>query len=319
MKPSLRRMLSVSLLLCLSAIGARADDKAKAAKPGKGKPSVAVEAQTSTSAVDENQTPIKFALSAPLGIERAKEDAQELASMLTKVMGRTVVAEVVASKDIPKLLAAGKIDIGFLSAMEYLDAADLSQGRVAPAAKLVRSGLPFYRSVLFTRVDVKGISTPKDVRGKRLAFVSETSASGFQLPRLMLMAAGLSDLEIRKQSSFLGDHAAVCKAVLDGRADVGATISNDRAGGAIAGCAETEPTRVGELRVVALSDPIPNDVFVVRPDLPPQHFQSVRNALVALSNSPEGKKALADIFSADAFVAADDSDFAMLRGTLHPQ
>jgi phosphonate transport system substrate-binding protein len=266
--------------------------------------------------VDETLPAMKLAIPAPLGVERAKEDAKAIAALLTKALGRTVTVEVVSGGDIPKLLATAKVDLAFLSAMQYVEAFDLSKGKVAPAAKLVRGGLPFYRSVLFTRADQKALRTPRDLKGKQLAFVSEGSASGFQLPRLILLSAGFTELELRKHSSFLGDHAAVCKAVLDRRADAGATISNDRAGGAIAGCAETEPTRTAELRVIATSDPIPNDVIAVRPDLSPSSYQAVRNALIALDGTPEGKKALADVFAADAFVASDDEDFAMLRATL---
>lgn len=339
--PLPRRLSLIALpVLCsallLGATSARAEDvpKAKAAPAAAKKAAVkkagakkaapaaaeakAAPAATPAPAAAAEVPALKLVLPSPLGVERAKEDAKVISAILTKTIGRAVTAEVVAGSDIPKMLASGQADLAFVSAMQYVEASDLSKGKVAPAAKLVRGGLPFYRSVLFARADQKTLRTPKDLKDKKLAFVNEGSASGFQLPRLILLASGLTDAEIRKQGSFLGDHAAVCKAVIEGRADAGATISNDRAGGAIAGCAETEPTRVAELRVIATSDPIPNDVVAVRPDLDAGSVQAVRNALIALDNSPEGKKALADVFTADGFVAADDSDFAMLRATLKP-
>lgn len=311
LRRSQQRWIPAALALCALAAGPlRAEEKKAEAKKAKAPPAVAP-----AKASEEPQT-LRFALSAPLGVEKAREDARAIAALLTKAMARPVAAEVAPAKELPRLLANGLVDAAFVSAMQYAEAAELSKGKASPAAKLVRGGLPFYRSVLFARVGEKGLSLPKDLKGKRLAFVSEGSASGWLLPRLILLSAGLTDADLKRDGKFLGDHAAVCKAVLDKEADAGATISNDRAGGAIAGCAETQGKRAHELRVIATSDPIPNDVVAVRPDLPPEAFAALRNALLALDATPEGKKALADVFLADAFVAADDSDFAMLRSTL---
>ena len=41
---------------------------------------------------------------------------------------------------------------------------------------------------------------------------------------------------------------------------------------------------MGELRVVATSDPIPNDVVAVRPDFSAANYQAVRNALGSTKN-----------------------------------
>jgi hypothetical protein len=95
------------------------------------------------------------------------------------------------------------------------------------------------------------------------------------LARRMLLGAGFTDADLAN-AKFFGDHAAVCKAVLDGAADAGATFANDGRGGPLAGCAETEGAE--------------------------------RAALLALN----GERMQA-VFHADAFVPADDGDFAPLR------
>ena len=259
--------------------------------------------------------PLKLLISSPLGAARAKLDAERLGVLFSAVLHRPVTAEVVGNDELAKAIAAGQGDFAWLSAIQYVEAARLSQLKVAPVAKLIRGGLPFYRSVLFARKTSK-LRTPRDLQGQRLAFVREDSAAGYVLPRQVLLGAGLTPEGLKQHGQFLGDHAAVCKAVLEGRADAGATVSNDRAGGAIAGCVETVGPRASELRVIATSDPIPNDVIAVRPAFPAEGYAALRQALLGLVSRPDGQQALAQVFLAGAFVASEDGDFALLRETL---
>ena len=88
----------------------------------------------------------------------------------------------------------------------------------------------------------------------------------------------------------------------------------DKLRGSLAGCDETVgATKAKQLKVLATSDPIPNDVIAVRPDTSPATIELVRKALLGLGSTPEGRKRLEDLFHADAFVTADDTDFAPLR------
>jgi phosphonate transport system substrate-binding protein len=210
------------------------------------------------------------------------------------------------------LLAQGVVDLGWLSAAQYVEAAAASHGGVVPAAKLMRGGVPFYRSAIFVKTD-SGTGKLADLKGKRLAFVSEQSSAGFVLARQILRQAGFTEADL-KGEKFFGDHAAVCRAVLNGEADAGATFANDGRGGALAGCDETlGPEKSKNFKVLATSDPIPNDVVAVRPEAPAEMVADVRSALLGLAKTPEGKKKLETLFHADAFVPAEDADYAPLR------
>ena len=272
-------------------------------------------AQEPEKVIVKTAAPLRLLVSSPLGQERAKADAARLASLFTEALHRPVHAAVVGNDDLAKDLAAGKGDLGWLSAMQYIEAARLSGLKVAPVAKLMRGGLPFYRSVLFALKSSR-LSTPKDLKGKKLAFVREDSAAGYLLPRQVLLAAGLTAAELKQHGEFLGDHAAVCKAVAEGKADGGATFSNDRSGGSIAGCVETLGPKATALKVISTSDPIPNDVIAVRPGFSVDDFAALRVLLLGLARTPEGKAALSEVFVSDAFVASEDADFTMLRETL---
>ncbi|HUJ24746.1 MAG TPA: PhnD/SsuA/transferrin family substrate-binding protein [Myxococcales bacterium] len=253
---------------------------------------------------------LKLAISSPLGAEQAQKDAAGLSQLLTQLLKQEVTAEVVPHGDLPAMLAEGRADLAWCSAGQYVDAS--ARARVEPAAKLVRGGMPFYRSALFARKQVKRLA---DLRGRRLAFVSEQSSAGYVLPRQILLGAGFTEADLRGVK-FLGDHAAVCKAVLSGEAAGGATFANDGRGGPLAGCAETVgPDAVKQLHVLATSDPIPNDVVAVRPGAPADLLPAVRSALLSLSQSSDGRRKLEQLFHADAFVPADDADYAPLRAS----
>src|SRR5260221_14604689 len=218
---------------------------------------------------------LRFAISSPLGEEQAHKDAAQVSALLTRVLQQEVTAEVVAHDELPLLLSQGKIDLAWLSSSQYVRASP-----AVPVAKLLRGGLPFYRSAIFAR---KGsVKRLGDLKGKRLAFVSGQSGGGYLLALQILAGAGFTEADLRGRK-FLGDHAAVCKAVLDGTADAGATFANDRRGGALAGCGQTLAAPAKGLRVLATSDPIPNDVICARPGVPTELVTNLRTALLSLA------------------------------------
>jgi phosphonate transport system substrate-binding protein len=253
--------------------------------------------------------PLKLAVPDPLGMEKAQKDAAAFAHALSEMLGRPVEGQAVSAKDIPALLAEGKIDFGWLSALEYVTASVQNED-VRPVARLQRGGLPFYRSVIFTRKD-SGVEQLADLRGKPVALVAKSSAAGYLLPIRLLHAAGAIEVKL------LGDHASVCRAVIDAKASAGATFSNEKDGrSAPDGCAESVGDRAGELRVLAASHPIPNDVVAVRAGLPQADADALREALFGLSQSDAGKALLEGTFHAEGFLACDDDDFTLLRDSL---
>ena len=248
--------------------------------------------------------PLRIAVPAPLGVAQARKDASGIARLFSSILRQEVSGQV-APQGLPQLVAEGKVDLAWLSAGEYVEASKTA--KVIPVAKLIRGGLPFYRSVIFER---KGaFKRLADLKGKRLAFVSERSSAGYLLARRILVEAGFTEADLSK-ARFLGDHAAVCKAVLEGEADAGATFANDGRGGQLAGCVETAgEEKAGQLKAMVTSDPIPNDVIAMKPGSPDAQVTSLREALLSLRDSQK----LQEIFHADGFAPASDADFDTLR------
>src|SRR5438045_1625969 len=133
---------------------------------------------------------LKLAISSPLGSQQAKHDAAELSKVLSDALQQPVETSVVPHDDLPALLAQGKVDFAWLSASQYVRATPS-----VPVAKLLRGGLPFYRSAIFTR---KGaFKRLNDLKGKRLAFVSQQSGAGYLLALQVLLGAGFTEPDLK--------------------------------------------------------------------------------------------------------------------------
>ena len=99
---------------------------------------------------------------------------------------------------------------------------------VTPVAKALRKGM-FYRAAFFVRTD----SPAKDfagIKGKSIAWVEQNSTSGYLFPRGLVLKRGEKLDGFFGAETLAGDHSAVCKAVLDGTSEVGATFAQETTG-----------------------------------------------------------------------------------------
>jgi phosphonate transport system substrate-binding protein len=146
-----------------------------------------------------------------------------------------------------------------------------------------------------------------DVAGKTVAFVDQSSASGYLVPSLQLLNAGVdptSDIT----ALFTHGHDAAVQAVYDGDAEVGVSFNDAR------GQLVDQLPDVGEKVVVfAWSFPIPNDGWAVSGDLPPDLQEAVSAALVDIIGTPEGKAMMQDLYEIDGLVPVESSDFDIVR------
>lgn len=142
--------------------------------------------------------------------------------------------------------------------------------------------------------------------GTNLAFVDPTSTSGYLIPALQMLQAGI-DLDALN-STFSGGHDASVIAVYNGDVAVGLSFDDAR------GIVSEEFPDVGEKVVVfAYSQEIPNDGFVIRSDLPDSLKQAVVDAMLEYASTDEGKEVLNSIYEIDDIVEADPSVLDVVR------
>ena len=136
--------------------------------------------------------------------DKLVESTEPLAEVLSKAIGKKV--EIVTSTNyvgVVEGISASKIDFGIIPPFAYVLANKESNAQVILKA-LNKEGKSFYRSQFFVNKD-SGIKTPKDIKGKKVAFVDPSSSSGYLYPGAFLKKNGI-DLEKDIQVVYSGGH-----------------------------------------------------------------------------------------------------------------
>jgi len=184
-----------------------------------------------------------------------------------------------------------------------------------------------YYGCIMARTD-SGVRRLSDLEGRSFAFSDETSTSGHIFPRALLARAGVELGHVL----FAGGHPNVVQAVRDGKVVGGATFYSppsqaNQADGTIVGDArflllknmrtvEERQALLEEVRIIALTDPIPNDVCCVRSDFPESTWQRFDASLQRFLDTPDGRSAYYDLVAGVAARPCSDADFDEFRGAL---
>lgn len=146
-----------------------------------------------------------------------------------------------------------------------------------------------------------------NVAGKTVSFVDQGSTSGYLVPSLALLQAGVDPVE-DIESLFAGGHDSSVQAVYDGDAEVGVSF-NDARGEIV----ETVPD-VGEKVVVwGWSAPIPNDGFAVAGDLPQDLKDAIVAAFLDITATEDGAELLAALYNYDDLVPVPEGSYDIIR------
>ncbi|MDG0815620.1 phosphate/phosphite/phosphonate ABC transporter substrate-binding protein [Bdellovibrio svalbardensis] len=180
---------------------------------------------------------------------------------------------------------------------------------------VIRYGLATYQSQFLARSDSK-IKTLKDLQGKKMAFVDPASMSGYLLP-----LKTLNDKKITlKQTVFAMNHDAVVTMIYQGQVDAGATYYSPPQDGHIEDARRLVKTQYPDVeqkvKIIELSEPIPNDPIVFRKDLPEEMKEKISDALLQFVATPEGKKSMDLMLGATNLKKSTDADYDTVREML---
>ncbi len=226
------------------------------------------------------------------------EKGQKIARMLEPVTGlhfKTSVATSYAA--VIEAMGAGKVDIGWLATLSYVLAKEKYD--VDLLLIVVRFGSPFYRGQIMVRAD-SGINTLADLKGKTMAFVDPASTSGHLYPKALLKEQGHNPETFFSKTVFAGSHNAVVLSLLKGEVDAGAAYDGIRAA-----VAKSFPEVFNKVKVIAYTPEIPNDTVSARKGLPLEIKNKIREGLKYIAKTPEGKKALKQVYGISGLVDLD--------------
>jgi len=184
-----------------------------------------------------------------------------------------------------------------------------------------------YYGCVVTRSD-SGYGRLEDLEGRSFAFSDETSTSGHIFARALLQRAGVRLGHIL----FAGGHPNVVQAVRDGKVAGGATFysppsaANARDGTLVGDArflilknmqtAEERAELLDEVRILALTEPIPNDVCCVRRGFSDAVWERFQTSLGRFLETPEGQGAYYDLVAGVAAQECNDADFDDFREAL---
>lgn len=240
-------------------------------------------------------------------VNQIQLSADKIAQYLSKETGYNVKATTVTSyAAVTEGMTSKKVDMGWVGPLDYV--IGRQQNGSYPITASIRFGKKGYKAFIIVKSD-SGINELKDLKGKTFIFGDTLSASSNLYPRYALIKAGLNpDKDLTAQR--ISNQSAVAIGVYQGQADAGAIYDDARKNKEVVG---KFPDIMDKTKVIYTSDLIPADPQIVRKDLNKKQVEKLKAALLKLSNDPEGKKWLKDLFSIDSLADASDADYDVLR------
>ncbi len=162
-----------------------------------------------------------------------------------------------------------------------------------------------FKGLFIGRKDAQ-IKTPGDLKGKVVSYPSPTALAAAIMPQYFLHTHGL-DINRDIQNAYVGSQES--------------SIMNAYLGQAAAGATWPPPWRIfqkqhpaeaAQLHVLWETPSLLNNSVMARDDVPVGIRQKVRQALLDLPNTPEGKKVLSGMETA-RFHIADDASYDIVR------
>jgi len=206
-----------------------------------------------------------------------------------------------------------RADVAALNTFGYI----LAQEKYGVEARIIflRYGSDTYKAQIITKNDNK-INSMKDLDKKKFAFVDPSSTSGYLLPLKMFKDAGIAPSE----TVFASRHDNVVTMIYQGQVDAGATFYSPPEKGKIQDARRLVKTQYPDveekIKILQLSEPIPNDPIVFRKDVPEEMKSTIINTLEKFIKTKDGKDAFYAIYGATNFRKASDKDYDVVRKML---
>lgn len=213
-------------------------------------------------------------------------------------------------------MASKKVDVGFLPPTAYVLAKEKGAAQVILQAQRFgvndETGAPTedladsYKSMFIVKKD-SSIQSIEDLKGKKIAYQNVTSSAGYVWPAGLLLDKGIDPLKDVTPVTVKGHDQGVI-AVLNGDVDAAAIFQDARNT-----VSKDYPTVFEDTRVLAFTEPIPNDTIAVRTDMNADWSAKLKQAFIDIGKDPEGHEIIKEIYTHEGYVESDDSKFEIVR------
>lgn len=208
---------------------------------------------------------------------------------------------------------SNRADVAVMNSFGYL----LANTKFGAEAKLkaLRHGKDYYAGAIYVS-EKSGIKTLKDLNGKKFAFTDASSTSGYLYPLKIF-----NDAKVKLGNTmFAQKHDNVITMIYQGQVDAGAAFYSDAFDGKIKDARERVLTQFPDVeqkvKVLKITDKIPNDPFVFRKGIDPAITKKIVDALNKYLSTEEGKTTFKNIYAIDGIVPATNKDYDSLRAVI---
>ncbi len=296
-----------ALALVAVACGSSDSDKEKGKATAAPQSTQPAAAQATQAPKGDDPAELTMAFVPSRDVSAIQLSADKIAAWLSKDVNKQVKSVTLTSyAAVSAALTNKRADIAWVGPLDYLISHE--QNGSYPITCSVRGGNRGYKAFIIARNDA-GINDVKDLKGKTFAFGDVVSASSSLVPKAAIKNAGLDPAKDLKSVN-IPNQSAIAISVYEGKADAGAVYDDARTNKEVK---DKYPDILDKTKVIFTSELIPCDPQIVRKGLDEGLVTRIQNSLLKLSDDPEGKVWLKDLFSIDSLSKATDADYDGLR------
>lgn len=261
--------------------------------------------------VGSKDKPIQLFFTPSVDSDTITKNSKDLVKFLEKETGLFFEVAVPASYiAVVEAFGSQRADIAVMNSFGYL----MAHEKYGAEAKLkvVRYGKDYYRGQILARAD-SGIKSVEDLAGKKFAYTDASSTSGYMFPKKLMKEASVKP----GNTVFAIKHDNVVTMIYQGQVDAGATYYDDPKDGKImdarARVLTQFPDVADKVKIIKVTDKIPNDPFVFRKGLSDEITKKFISGLKKFIADEEGVKKLKEIYNISSVSDAVDTDWNGLR------
>ena len=250
--------------------------------------------------------PLRVAVIPAQSSATQQEKLQPLVEYLQTILKRPVDFQVTKNyAGAVDLIVKEDVDMAYLGPLTYIKAHNRNphiKPLVIPIDKA--SGRPWYKSVIVANTN-RNIKSLPDLKGKRFAFVSPSSTSGFMIPMSGLQSANINPTRDFTKIRYSVSHEKAKQYLADGVVDA---IANDKS--SFLRSQKSGILAAAKYKVIWESQPIPAPPIVI--NTKNVSLETVKQLEKALIDAPVG---VVDVTGAESagYTLGKDADFEEIR------
>jgi len=260
---------------------------------------------SATSAFAAQPQPLTVGLIPAEDSQAMLENSKKVIDSLQEQLGMPVKPFIATDYNgIIEALRSKKLDVAYLGPFSYVLASSIANVEAFSVAETKKTGKSSYKSLIIVRKD-SGIDTVPQLKGRTMAFVDPSSASGHLFPTAGLQKQGIEPNKYFSRVIFSGSHDASILAVANKKVDAAAVADRIFAAAVAKGV-----VRQADFNIVWTSPDIPESPMVWRKDLDPELKKKIAAAFANVKNVEWGDQGVLN-----GFVPTTDAAYNVVRDT----